>query len=350
MKRNNDELYMLRCIQLAKCGKAGAAPNPMVGAVIVHQNKIIGEGYHRQCGGPHAEVNAIASVKQPSLLNNSTIYISLEPCSHYGKTPPCVDLIIKHQIPRVVIGCIDPFAKVSGRGVKKLKEAGIEVCVGILEKECLALNRQFITTQTQKRPYILLKWAQSNDGFIDILRDKDEKPYTFSTPISSMLVHKYRAESMSILVGRRTALMDNPSLTVREWNGKQPLRLVIDRNLTLPQDLRLFTDGHLTLCFTHQKNKFINTESVTYIPLDFDSPILPQIMKILYERKVQSLMVEGGTQLLQSFIDDQLWDEAFVEKSKDLLFEGVKAPIMTHYNTKQLFSFLGNNITHYSRI
>lgn len=228
-----DEKYISRCIQLARNGLCTTAPNPMVGAVIVHNDKIIGEGYHIRCGEGHAEVNAIASVKDESLLKESTIYVSLEPCSHYGKTPPCADLIIRKGIRRVVVGCIDPFSLVAGRGIQKLKDAGIDVTVGVLEKECRELIKRFVTFNTRQRPYITLKWAQSADGFIDVCRT-DGHPEVLSTPISSMYVHKQRAEHQAILIGRRTALLDNPSLTTRLWYGKNPVRLVIDRDLTLP--------------------------------------------------------------------------------------------------------------------
>lgn len=234
-----DEKYMRRCIQLARNGICHAAPNPMVGAVIVRDGEIIGEGYHVRCGEGHAEVNAIASVKDESLLKDATIYVSLEPCSHYGKTPPCADLIIRKGIPRVVVGCVDPFSLVAGRGIQKLRDAGIEVTVGVLEKECRELIRAFVTFNLKKRPYITLKWAQSADGFLDIRRE-DGNAVRFSTPLSTLAVHKMRAEQKAILVGRRTALLDNPSLTVREWYGQNPLRLVIDRQLTLPPHLHLF--------------------------------------------------------------------------------------------------------------
>lgn len=231
-----DEKYMARCIQLARNGFYGAAPNPMVGAVIVHEGKIIGEGYHIRCGEAHAEVNAICSVYNPELLKDSTIYVSLEPCSHYGKTPPCADLIIEKGIPRVVVGCTDPFARVFGRGIRKLRDAGIEVTVGVLEKECLALNRRFIRFHLHHRPYITLKWAESADGYMDRPRTdfRTEKPYAFSTPYTQMLVHGLRAGQQAILVGRQTALADDPSLTNRLWPGRSPLRLVIDRGGTLP--------------------------------------------------------------------------------------------------------------------
>lgn len=320
-----DEKYIRRCIELASNGLCNASPNPMVGAVIVHNGKIIGEGYHARYGEGHAEVNAIRSVKDESLLKDSTIYVSLEPCSHYGKTPPCADLIISKGIPRVVIGCIDPFSQVSGRGIQKLRDAGIDVTVGILEEECKNLIRRFVTFNTQKRPYITLKWAESADGFIDANREEGS-PVVLSTPITSMYVHKQRAEHKAILVGRRTALLDNPSLTTRNWYGANPLRLVTDRNLTLPSDLKLFDHSTPTIVFTAEKKE--NEENLEYITIDFSTDILPQILTVLYERKIQSLMVEGGTTLLQSFIDSGLWDEMFVEHSAKVLGKGVKSPVI----------------------
>lgn len=320
-----DEKYIRRCIELASNGLCNAAPNPMVGAVIVHNGKIIGEGYHARCGEGHAEVNAIRSVKDESLLKESTIYVSLEPCSHYGKTPPCADLIISKGIPRVVVGCIDPFSQVSGRGIQKLLNAGIDVTVGVLENECKNLIRRFVTFNTQKRPYITLKWAESADGFIDINRENGS-PVVFSTPITSMYVHKQRAEHKAILVGRKTALLDNPSLTTRNWYGANPLRLVIDRTLSLPSNLKLFDHTTPTLVFTEKVKA--GEENLEYITLDFSKDILPQIFTVLYERKIQSLLVEGGTTLLQSFINSGVWDEIFVEHSARVLGEGVKSPII----------------------
>lgn len=246
-----DEKYIRRCIQLARNGMCNAAPNPMVGAVIVHNDRIIGEGYHARCGEGHAEVNAIRSVKDESLLQESTIYVSLEPCSHYGKTPPCADLIIRKGIPRVVVGCVDPFSLVSGRGIQKLKDAGIDVKVGVLEAECRQLIKRFVTFNTQQRPYITLKWAESADGFIDINREEGQ-PVVLSTPITLMYVHKQRAEHHAILVGRRTALLDNPSLTTRNWYGKNPVRLVIDKELTLPTSLKLFDGSAPTWILQHK--------------------------------------------------------------------------------------------------
>ena len=318
-----EEKYMRRCIELAGNGLCNVSPNPMVGAVIVCDGHIIGEGYHIRCGEAHAEVNAIRSVKDESLLKRSTIYVSLEPCSHYGKTPPCADLIIEKQIPRIVIGCQDPFSEVAGRGIQKLRDAGREVTVGILEKECKHLIRRFITFNTLHRPFITLKWAESADHFIDIERT-DGKPVILSSPLSSMLVHKKRAEADAIMVGRRTALLDNPSLTVRNWYGRNPIRIILDRTLSLPKDLQIF-DGEIpTLIFTEKERP--EKKSVTYITIDFSHNPLIQIMKELYQRKIQSLLVEGGSQLLQSFIDNELWDEAFIEKCPSRLHSGVKAP------------------------
>lgn len=340
-----EEKYMRRCIQLARNGLCNAAPNPMVGAVIVCDGKIIGEGYHIRCGEAHAEVNAIRSVKETSLLKRSTIYVSLEPCSHHGKTPPCADLIIEKQIPRIVIGCQDPFSKVAGRGIQKLKDAGREVIVGVLEDECRHLIKRFITFHTLHRPYITLKWAESADGFIDLCRTEGN-PVILSTPLTSMLVHKKRAEHSAILVGTRTAKLDNPSLNVRNWYGRSPIRLVIDRKQSLSPTLHLFDGSVLTLVFTeHFQDALPNVE---YLPIDFQQDILPQIMQILHERGIQSLLVEGGSTLLQSFIDARLWDEAYVEESPRSLISGVKAPEMNDkisYASEQSF---GRSIRHYT--
>ena len=289
-----DERYMRRCLQLAECGREGAAPNPMVGAVVVCDGHIIGEGYHRRCGEAHAEVNAIASVKQPELLLRSTLYVSLEPCAHYGKTPPCAQLIIDRQIPTVVVGCRDPFARVDGRGIGMLREAGVEVREGVLEAECRWLNRRFMTFHTQHRPYVTLKWAQSEDGFIDGLRRTDKTlPVRFSTPVTQALVHKLRAENEAIVVGRRTWELDHPSLTVRYWHGRQPLRCVIG-------------------------------DCCVAVDVVADSP--GNLLKTLAERQVQTLLVEGGARTLQSFIDADLWDEARIETAPIRLREGVNAP------------------------
>ena len=339
-----EEKYMRRCIELAKNGLCNVAPNPTVGAVIVCDGRIISEGYHVRCGEAHAEVNAIRSVKDESLLKRSTIYVSLEPCSHYGKTPPCADLIIEKQIPRIVIGCRDPFSKVAGRGIQKLQNARREVIVGVLEEECLHLIRRFITFNTLRRPFITLKWAESADRFIDIERI-DGNPVLLSSPLTSMLVHKKRAENTAIMVGRRTVLLDNPSLTVRNWYGRNPIRIVLDRNLSLPNDLQIFNGEVPTLVFTEKEHP--EEKSVSYITIDFAHNPLNQIMKELYQRNIQSLLVEGGSQLLQSFIDNELWDEAYIEKCPKRLYSGVKAPEISNnfsYSTEEHF---GRQIWYY---
>lgn len=321
-----DELYMSRACELAMGGVYHAAPNPQVGAVIVCDGKIIGEGFHRRCGGPHAEVNAIASVRDESLLQRSTIYVTLEPCSHYGKTPPCADLIVSKRIPRVVVGCVDPFSKVSGNGIRKLREAGIEVTVGVLEDRCRRLIERFVTFHTQQRPYITLKWAESADGFIDVKRDGGS-PHVISCRFTSMLVHRLRARHQAIMVGRNTALADNPSLTTRLWPGGSPLRVVTDRNLVLPHSLKLFDGTVPTLVFTCRKDvpQLDGADFVTLPEADYD---LPHFMTELHRRGVQSLLVEGGRELLQSFIDCRLWDEAHIETGRCVLHDGVEAPVM----------------------
>jgi diaminohydroxyphosphoribosylaminopyrimidine deaminase/5-amino-6-(5-phosphoribosylamino)uracil reductase len=285
----SEEKYMHRCLQLAVYGKGFTAPNPLVGAVIVHQGKIIGEGFHRKYGEAHAEVNAIASVKNEKLLKESTLYVNLEPCSHYGKTPPCAELIIKKQIPRVVVGQVDPYPEVSGRGLKMLQEAGVEVVCGILEDECKSLNKRFSTYILQQRPYIILKWAQSSDGFMDKLREENDgqAAIQFSNSFTRMLAHKLRAEEAAILVGKRTALLDKPSLNVRFWRGNDPVKIIADSHLTLKQQL-----------------------------------------DILYEQKIQSLIVEGGAKLLHSFLEENLWDEARIEISPLILKKGITAPTL----------------------
>jgi len=326
-QQKTDEKYMRRCIQLARNGLMGAAPNPMVGSVIVCDDRIIGEGYHRRCGGPHAEVNAVNSVREPELLCRSTIYVSLEPCAHWGKTPPCAQLIIDKQIPRIVVGCQDPFAKVDGQGIQMLRDAGREVKVGVLEQECLALNYRFITRHTHNRPHITLKWAQSSDGFIDAFRlpEEGKAPVVISTPNTRALVHKLRAESDAILVGARTALLDNPSLTTREWDGPNPLRLVMDLRGNLPRTLRLFDGSVPTRAYVLDGNTPTYADKVQVVPVKVDD-ILGQIMADLVEQNVQSLIVEGGAVVLQTFIDAGLWDECRVEISPLELGKGVAAP------------------------
>ena len=346
---SEDRKYIARCLQLAHSAAGSTSPNPMVGAVIVCDGKIIGEGYHIRCGEPHAEVNAIRSVKDVALLSRSTIYVSLEPCSHYGKTPPCADLIISSGIPRVVIATTDNNAMVSGRGVERMRAAGIEVKIGVLEDEAYRLNRYFFTFHGKWRPYVTLKWAQSADGFIDIIRDGGTAQ-AISNSASAMAVHKLRAMHDAILVGRRTALLDNPTLTVRSWSGRSPLRLVIDSEGSLPASLHLFDGEHPTVIFTERTDKAKCVNNVIQHKLDFSGDILDGIMDYLYANKIGSLLVEGGAQLLQSFIDRDLWDEIRVETNQGLvLSNGVPAPILPAGVKKEVSNCFGNVITTISR-
>ena len=318
--------YMSRCIQLAKNGLGTTYPNPLVGSVIVHKDRIIGEGWHYKAGEPHAEVNSISSVLDKSFLKKATIYVSLEPCSHFGKTPPCADLIIESRIKKVVIGSLDPNPKVAGRGVKKLMEAGCDVVVGVLEKECDELNKRFFTFHQKKRPYIFLKWAQTADGYISPKTEtrKETKPVWITGEYSRQLVHKMRAEESSILVGTNTALQDNPSLTVREWAGENPVRIVIDKNLKIPANYSLL-DGQ-TRTFVFNEKESLENGKTTFLEIDFSEEIIPQILKRIYEEGLQSVIIEGGTKTLQSFVDLNLWDEVYLFSGKTSFSEGVKAP------------------------
>tara|TARA_B100000768_G_scaffold79259_1_gene75404 strand:+ start:183 stop:1211 length:1029 start_codon:yes stop_codon:yes gene_type:complete len=317
----NQEFFMNRCLELASKGLENVSPNPMVGSVIVHENKIIGEGYHKEYGKEHAEVNAIASVKNKSLLKYSTLYVNLEPCAHFGKTPPCSDLIIEHKIPKVVIGCVDTFSDVNGKGILKMEKAGIEINIGVLEKESQELNKRFFTFHEKKRPYIILKWAESKDGFI---APKDQiAPFWMTSSNSKKLVHQFRAEEDAILVGRVTAEKDNPSLTVREIKGQNPTRIIIDKDLKLSKKLILFNNEAKTIIFNTQITKKINSNY--YIKIDY-SNMINNILHQLYKQNIQSLIVEGGTKTLQSFIDENLWDEARIFTANKTLIEGVKAP------------------------
>jgi diaminohydroxyphosphoribosylaminopyrimidine deaminase/5-amino-6-(5-phosphoribosylamino)uracil reductase len=312
------------CLDLAKQGIGKVAPNPMVGSVIVHNNKIIGQGYHEFYGRPHAEVNAIESVKDKSLLKESTIYVNLEPCAHFGKTPPCANLIIDNQIPKVMIGCIDSFSEVSGKGIAKMEAKGIEVSVGCLENESLDLNKRFFTFHTKQRPYIILKWAQTQDGFIDIDRlNSPNKNSWITTPASKSLVHQWRAEEPAIMVGTNTALNDNPSLTVRETEGNNPTRIVLDMDLRLPNELNLFDKSVPTIVFNTIKNE--STNNLYFVKIE-QRNILPQILTELHSRNLQSIIIEGGAQLLNSFIEQNLWDEARVFTGIKEFKQGLKAP------------------------
>ena len=329
---STEQKYMQRCLELAALGLGYVAPNPMVGCVVVHNGKIIGEGYHQKYGEAHAEVNAIHSVKNKELLSQSTLYVTLEPCAHFGKTPPCSDLIIENRIPRVVVGTIDPFAQVAGKGIEKMRRAGINVKVGMLENECREQNRRFFTFHEKKRPYIILKWAQTADGFIDRERtgDENDKPAWITNELARRLVHKQRSEEAAILIATNTAEKDNPSLTVREWKGNQPYRLVLDRTGRLKPDLHLFDGTSPTLVFTASETK--SRALVEYVKIDFANDPLPQVMNHLYQNDIQSVIVEGGTQLLTSVITKGLWDEAHVYFGNQFFGNGVKAPLISGKN------------------
>lgn len=317
-----DEKYMMRCIQIAKNGYHNSQPNPMVGAVIVHNDRIIGEGFHVRCGEGHAEVNACASVRKEDerLFKESTIYVSLEPCSHYGKTPPCADLLVSKGFKRCVIGCLDPFAKVQGRGIQKLREAGIEVTVGILEEECKSLNKHFITYHSTQRPFVTLKWAQSADGFID---------GHISTPYTQIVCHKRRAEHQAIMVGKKTLEIDHPTLTTREWYGKNPKKYVAASNHNLFLDLNL----------EDKKDIYGDAECI--------SGDVASMLHKMHEDGIQTLLVEGGARLHQSFIDSGLWDECFVEIGEGIINGAVKAPTLHNAILVEKREYLGRTIEKY---
>jgi diaminohydroxyphosphoribosylaminopyrimidine deaminase/5-amino-6-(5-phosphoribosylamino)uracil reductase len=324
---NNHEDYIARCIELAKNGFGTTYPNPMVGSVIVYNGEIIGEGWHQKAGEPHAEVNAIRSVKDPSLLDKATIYVSLEPCSHFGKTPPCCDLIIKNKIPNVVIGTVDSNIKVAGNGIKRLQEAGANVIVGILEKECYELNQRFFTFHEKKRPYIILKWAETQDGFIAPLQKEEQKPVWITNINSRQLVHKWRTEEQAILVGTQTVIDDNPKLNARDWEGNNPVRVVIDQNHRIPKTAHVFDNQTKTIVFSNKKSTPSLKNTILEV-IDFQQNIAQQIVDKLFQHQIQSIIIEGGAQTLQTFIDANLWDEARVFIGNCTFEKGVKAPIL----------------------
>lgn len=301
-------------------------PNPLVGSVIVFENQIIGEGWHKKAGQAHAEVNAINSVKNKSLLSKATIYVSLEPCSHFGKTPPCSDLIIENKIPNVVIGTVDPNEKVAGKGIQKLLEAGIHVTIGILENECLELNKRFFTFHNKKRPYIILKWAETSDGFIAPKEKNEQKPVWITNQYSRQLVHKWRSEEQAILVGTQTVLDDNPTLNVRDWHGNNPVKIILDRQNRLNEDLVVFNSKEKTIVFSETKRDFKNKNCYSEV-LNFNENLAPEICNSLFQNSIQSVIIEGGARTLQTFIDGNLWDEARIFKGKISFKEGIKAPV-----------------------
>lgn len=321
---------MLRCLELATKGAGNVAPNPMVGAVLVHDDCIIGEGWHQQYGGAHAEVNCINSVSEENKkhIAASTLYVSLEPCAHFGKTPPCADLIIKHNISKVVIGCRDPFIEVNGKGIEKLQAAGTDVELGVMEEECKALNKRFFTFHTKQRPYIILKWAETGDGKIAHPAGAGEQRLLISNEYSNRLVHQWRSEEAAILIGTNTALLDNPELTTRLWPGKSPIRLVLDMNLRLTTSLKIFNGAIKTIVFNAVKQD--EKENLLFYKIESGSNVVASLIKALHQLKIQSVLVEGGAKLLQSFIDEGLWDEARIITNEELIINnGLKAPILS---------------------
>ncbi|PWK21859.1 diaminohydroxyphosphoribosylaminopyrimidine deaminase [Arcicella aurantiaca] len=318
---HHSQLYMKRALQMARLGAGYVSPNPMVGCVIVHNGKIIGEGWHKKYGEGHAEVNAVNSVEDKSLLSESEVYVTLEPCSHYGKTPPCADLLIKHHVKKVIICNLDPNPLVAGKGIEKLRQAGIEVETGVLEAEGREVNKRFFTFIEKQRPYIILKWAESADGFI---AKPNYQAVQISNNLSRRFVHKMRAEEDAIMVGTNTARYDNPKLDTRFWTGKNAIRVVIDKDLSLSKDLNIFDDSQVTICYNLLENKILNNN--IWVKIEESHSFEKFIIQDLYQRKVQSVIIEGGTVLLQSFIDLGLWDEAIILKSKKILGEGINAP------------------------
>ncbi|MHC2992736.1 riboflavin biosynthesis protein RibD [Pontibacter sp. HJ8] len=339
-----DEIYMRRALELARLGNGYTRPNPMVGCVVVHAGRIIGEGWHQAYGGPHAEVNAIASVEDKSLLPKSRVYVTLEPCSHFGKTPPCADLLISSGVRDVVICNTDPNPLVAGRGIQKLFDAGAQVKVGVLEQEGLELNKRFFTFHTRKRPFIRLKWAESADGFIG---GPNFEQVQISGALSRRLVHKWRSEEQAILVGSHTATHDNPRLDTRFWTGNHPLRVVIDRKLQLPGHLHLFDKSQPTVVYTYKKQEQAH-ENLQYVQLQEHEPLLPQLLQDLHQRKVLSLLVEGGTYLLKSLLKENLWDEALYFKSSTRMLEaGTPAPVMPNGQLLEVQSLGPDRLFHY---
>lgn len=337
---NNDELYIKRCIELAQKAIGKTYPNPLVGSVIVHNGKIIGEGYHHKAGENHAEINAINSVEDKSLIPESTIYVSLEPCAHYGKTPPCALKIKEFGFKKVVIGAMDSHDKVNGKGKKIIQDAGIEAVSGILEKECIELNKRFFTYHEKKRPYIILKWAESGDGFLD----KDFQPTAISNSLVNHFVHQLRADEHAILVGTQTALTDNPSLTVRNAEGTNPVRILIDFDLKVPGNFKIYNDEAPTFIINNKKEGTEN--NIRFIKTGKEN-FLQDLMDALYKEQIQSVIIEGGSYTLQQFIKEQLWDEAIIIRNEGLkLGNGTKAP---HLDSKpyEIKSFRDNTVSFY---
>jgi diaminohydroxyphosphoribosylaminopyrimidine deaminase/5-amino-6-(5-phosphoribosylamino)uracil reductase len=342
-----EDLYMHRCLDLAQTGGGRVAPNPMVGAVLVHDHKIIGEGFHAAFGEAHAEVHAIhAAIKNGygPLLEKATLYVNLEPCSHTGKTPPCTDLILEKRIPAVVIGCADPNVFVNGRGIQKLKAGGVAVRTGVLEPACLKLNKRFITFHTHKRPYLLIKFAQSADRFMAPL---SRAPLKFSGPLTDTLVHKWRSEESGIMAGAGTIAADDPQLTVRKWEGKNPVRITVDRNLRLPAGAKIFDGTAPAVVFNAIKDATAGTTE--YVKIDFKSFVYRQVMDKLFERNLLSVMIEGGRVLINGLLEENLWDEARIIQSGIYLGEGIPAPDISGRLVSET-TLTGDRITNIERI
>ena len=339
----SDDKFMQRGIELALLGQGNVAPNPMVGAVIVHQGKIIGEGYHQKFGEAHAEVNAINSVKDKSILSESTIYVTLEPCSHYGKTPPCADLIVKHKFKRAVIGCLDTFSEVKGKGIDRLQEAGVDVQVGCLENECRELNKHFFTFHEQKRPFVFLKWAQTINGKLDSGISNQTVTW-ISSQESKTLVHKWRNAHQAILVGRKTVENDNPSLTVRAISGTNPTRIVLDSELKIPLTYSVFNKESKTIVFNLKKSEKV--QNIEFVKLKEMSP--KSILEALYRLNIISVLIEGGAETLQSFINVDLWDEATIIIGNATFENGTDAPQLKN-QVKHSFEYFGDTISMYSK-
>ena len=317
-------------MQIAKNGIGTTRPNPSVGAVIVYQNKIIGEGFTSSHGENHAEVNAINAVENKSLLKEATIFVTLEPCSHFGNTPPCADLIVKHQLKQVIIGCLDSNSLVAGKGVSHLENAGINVIVGVLETECRMHHKRFFKVQENKRPYIILKWAETKDGFVAPIAKNEIKPIFISNTYSQQLVHKLRSAEHAILVGTKTVLADNPKLNIRSWSGENPIRVVLDNTLRIPKNSNILDGSTKTIIITSAKDKnIVSSKNLIFEEIDFSKNIAKQVCEVLSKYQIQSLIVEGGTQTLQTFIDEKLWDEAIVFVGNTSFVKGVKSPIIT---------------------
>lgn len=344
---SSDEIYMNRCLQLAQLAAGNVAPNPMVGAVLVHNDTILGEGWHQQYGKPHAEVKCLQNVAESSrhLIDKSTLYVSLEPCAHFGKTPPCTDLIIANKIPRVVIGCMDYHAVVNGKGIEKLRAAGVEVTFGVMEKKALQLNQRFFTFQQKRRPYIVLKWAQSLDGKI---AKNDHKRVLITNDYTNRIVHKWRSEEAAIMIGTNTALYDNPNLTARLWPGKNPARVFLDSYLKIPSTHHLMDGIVKTIVFNSKKEAIEN--DLVFHKINFGSQFLQSMLRKLYSHNLQSVLVEGGAQLLQSFIDAGLWDEARVITNESMVIgDGLSAPVLSSHQLIETNNYLSDHIRTYKR-